>query len=268
MYRKSHKSTKIVWLSAVCLLCLLPPLSGCSVSIDTGGTTGTDTEFSTETGKAVIDDFAALALEMDSYSAKYDAVLDTVGTYAESGLAADLSAAAAALSDALTWAEDTGASLTTYEISSDLSSLLTEVGFSRRKYLQYAGERSDNLESYLENLNALADALIDCKENAEAFDEFVFLYDIVVSEQDCMRQYGWLEVNYWFADWNTELTAYVQQEILANLQSFYSGSAEWNSDASAVDTQMDALLDTCSELAKQLSDHIGDTQEKLYNLSE
>lgn len=270
MCKKKRKRT--ICVSLALFLCL-SLLAGCSSSGSTsdGGsdgskTTGIQTSFSEETGRAVIDDFAALTLETDSYSAYYDEVLEIVGAYAESGETADLAEAANALSEALTWAQESYDTLEEYEIGEELAEQLAEVGFSEDEYLLYSDELANNLSNYLNDLYVLSEYLVMCYNSGELLDDFLFMYDSLVAEQDYMRQYSYWVVNYWFAEWDEELVEYVQETILANLQSFYSDVSEWDADQDSVETRINAILDSYSELQEEMSDHIGDTQQKINDM--
>lgn len=270
MSKKKRKRT--ICVSLTLFLCL-SLLAGCSSSgstsdggSDSSTTTGMQTAFSEETGRAVIDDFAALTLETDSYSAYYDEVLAIVGDYAESGETADLAEAVNALSEALTWAQESYDNLEEYEISEELAEQLAEVGFSEDEYLLYSDELANNLLNYLNDLSVLGEYQVMCYDSGELMDDFLFMYDTLVAEQDYMRQYSYWVINYWFAEWDEELVEYVQETILANLQSFYSDVSEWDADQDSVETRINAILDSYSELQEEMSDHIGDTQQKINDM--
>ena len=84
--------------------------------------------------------------------------------------------------------------------------------------------------------------------------------------QTCEKGFYYYSINYWFAGWEGDQKAYVEEKVIKNLKSYGAENPVWEDSREAVEQKMNLYLDQMEELQYRLEEHIGRSQEELYQM--
>lgn len=240
---------RYIVFAAVCLL------AGC------GGKTGPDSG-----SQAIVDDYAEIILQRDADSADYDSALSAVGNYLEKKDSETLKAAESLLRDTIDRMKKAAEKTEPYQMDDDFEELLKKHNIEPEEYVMNADERSQNLQHYVESLEVLNEYLSYEEEDSLTRDALAKEYEMVVKIQEVFRRYDYCGINYWFAGWEEEETAYVREQVHDKLKSFSAVEEVWQDDRDAVEQRMEIYLNEVEELSGEWADYIGEYQDELYQL--
>ena len=202
-----------------------------------------------ENYRQIVDDYAVFTLEQDGDSAAYDKALEAVGIYLENDDGDSLEKARSAVSDTIGRMEEDAGQAVSYELSE-------------------ANMRSAYLSDYIENLKTLQYYLeLESQEERDLLrDTLEFLYGFQRDSQTCEKGFYYYSINYWFAGWEGDQKAYVEEKVIKNLKSYGAENPVWEDSREAVEQKMNLYLDQMEELQYRLEEHIGRSQEELYQM--
>ena len=194
-----------------------------------------------ENYRQIVDDYAVFTLEQDGDSAAYDKALEAVGIYLENDDGDSLEKARRAVSDTIGRMEEDAGQAVSYELSEELAAVLAGYGVDQEEYTINANMRSAYLSDYIENLKTLQYYLE-------------------------LKGFYYYSINYWFAGWEGNQKAYVEEKVIKNLKSYGAENPVWEDSREAVEQKMNLYLDQMEELQYRLEEHIGRSQEELYQM--
>lgn len=216
-----------------------------------------------EERKAIIDDYAGILLLQDEDSAGFDEALAAVGGYLESPTAQQKKAVMEVLEDTISQMEADSADCKSYEASQEFGQMLEKQGISLVEYQMNADSRYTYLQDYIQDLEFLQEFL-EYSDEGEAFmQDLKMTYYFMSEEQKQMQGYNYTGVNYWFAGWGEEETAYVKEQVLDKFKSFSAEDAQWKESRDDVEAAMNAYLDEVEELYDDWTAYIGESWEEL-----
>lgn len=221
-----------------------------------------------ENYRKIVDDYAVFTLEQDGDSAAYDKALEAVGIYLENDGGDSLENARSAVSDTIGRMEEDAGQPVSYELSEELAATLAEYGVDQEEYTINANMRAAYLSDYIESLKTLRYYLEpESKEERDLLrDDLEFLYGVQRDSQTCEKGFYYYSINYWFAGWDGDQKAYVEEKVIKNLKSYRAENPVWEDSRDAVEQKMNLYLDQMEELQYRLEEHIGRSQEELYQM--
>ncbi|MBS5606491.1 MAG: hypothetical protein KHX84_19280 [Enterocloster asparagiformis] len=221
-----------------------------------------------ENYRRIVDDYAVFTLEQDGDSAAYDKALEAVGIYLENDDGDSLEKARSAVSDTIGRMEEDAGQTVSYELSEELAAILAGYGVDQEEYAINANMRSAYLSDYIENLKTLQYYLeLESQEERDLLrDDLEFLYGFQRDSQTCEKGFYYYSINYWFAGWEGDQKAYVEEKVIKNLKSYGAENPVWEDSREAVEQKMNLYLDQMEELQYRLEEHIGRSQEELYQM--
>lgn len=221
-----------------------------------------------ENYRKIVDDYAVFTLEQDGDSAAYDKALEAVGIYLENDGGDSLENARSAVSDTIGRMEEDAGQPVSYELSEELAAILAEYGVDQEEYTINANMRAAYLSDYIESLKTLRYYLEpESKEERDLLrDDLEFLYGVQRDSQTCEKGFYYYSINYWFAGWDGDQKAYVEEKVIKNLKSYRAENPVWEDSRDAVEQKMNLYLDQMEELQYRLEEHIGRSQEELYQM--
>lgn len=221
-----------------------------------------------ENYRKIVDDYAVFTLEQDGDSAAYDKALEAVGIYLENDGGDSLENARSAVSDTIGRMEEDAGQPFSYELSEELAAILAECGVDQEEYTINANMRAAYLSDYIESLKTLRYYLEpESKEERDLLrDDLEFLYGVQRDSQTCEKGFYYYSINYWFAGWDGDQKAYVEEKVIKNLKSYRAENPVWEDSRDAVEQKMNLYLDQMEELQYRLEEHIGRSQEELYQM--
>lgn len=228
------------------------------------GTVGCAKDKADEDYKKVVDDYAKIILSADEDSAKFDKALKSAGAYLEQPGPETLEKTRKEIQESIREMEETKNSLESYTMDEDFSKLLTKTGIDPEEYLMNADSRGLDMDNYILDMNIL-DQYLALEEISDMSREaFEVQYQGMVDSQEIMREYSYCTVNYWFAEQGEDVEKYVKEQVLDKLTSFQAENPVWDTDRDAVERRMSMYMDKWEEVAGALAEHVGESQEKLY----
>lgn len=216
--------------------------------------------------RAIIDDYAKIILLQDQDSARFDKALSAVDTYLADASAGQKTVAQDTIRDVIAQMETDSAACESYEISGESGQLLEDNQISRVEYQMNAESRYTYLQDYIEDLTYLEEFLSYAQEGEAFMEDLRMTHQFMAQEQQLMRRYNGVGINYWFAGWGAEETAYVRQEVLDKLTSFSTEDVQWQDSRDAVEASMNACLDQLEELYNEWTAYIGESWEELQQM--
>lgn len=218
--------------------------------------------------RILVDDFAEITLAQDGDSAAYDRALGAVGAYLENPGEETLQYALSEVTEVREQMEADGANLKPYELREELVPVLESYGLDREEYVINADMRASYLSGYVESLKNLEFYLelaeIMGPENPSSTLEF--LYGFRSEYQSYTRDFCYYGINYWFADWEGEELAYVQEQVLDHLKSFGTDGAVWENSREGAERKLNLCLGQMEECQRGFEEYLGEIQRELYEM--
>lgn len=223
-----------------------------------------------ENYKKIVDDYAVFTLEQDQDSADYDKALEAVGQYLKDYDGDSLKAARTEVAETLDRMKTAAAETPPYELSGDLADILTEYGVDQEEYAINGNMRASYLSDYIESLKNVQYYLeLEPQSSRDLLrDELEFLCQFQLDSHECEKGFYYYSINYWFAGWDGDQRAYVEEKVIRNLKSFAAENPIWEDSRDAVEQKMNLYLDQLEELQYRLEEHIGASREELYQMSQ
>lgn len=218
-----------------------------------------------ETGDLFIDTVGSVFLAQDAASVRYEGALDQVKAYIEEDTAENMALAEEALQNEIEYFVGCIEDYENPDISAELEKELEENGLLAEDYRALCDTGLEDINQYIQYLGYLQEYLEMEKETDIVHDDFVFLYECDVRLQDLSRRFGCVSVNYFFAELEEEQLEYLQDTVLADLESFSFDDIGWSSDRSELELKLEVYL---SQIENQLTDiavNIGAGMEAIYD---
>ena len=236
------------------IICLT--LSG-SISI-----IGSSSVFAQEDYQTIVEDYKELFLSLDQMNYQYDCALETVGDYIEGKI--NLSEAEEKVNDTLSIVMEEKEKNYSYRILEDEQiSLLEEYGINSEEYETFGNSLREEYVYIICNLAELADDLYYAKKSESGYETLVSDQKEYKELQELKKEYHYYRnFNYWFADWNEEMTAYVQDQVSPELKSFISGDFVWEKDKDIAECKAMDYMDNYEAGMQQLSENKKEVEEK------
>lgn len=237
--------------------------AGIIIAVGITGCTSSKNQEELAQRKAIVDNYAEIILLQDQDSANYDKALSAVEAYLADPSTEQKNVAQDTIQDMAAQMETDSAACESYEISEELGQMLEAHQISRIEYQMNADSRYTYLQDYIQDLTYLEEYLSYADEGDAFMEDLQVTYRFMEEEQRLMRQYNGIGINYWFAGWGEEETAYIRQEVLNQLTSFLTEDMQWQDSRDAVEESMNACLDQVEELYNEWTAYIGESWEEL-----
>ena len=143
-----------------------------------------------------------------------------------------------------------------YTLDDKLSDLLEEYDILPEEFEAFGRSQEDELIDTISDAEELFEYLIYSEKSDEMYEDLEKAYKSYKEIQDYMRGVNYYaNFNYWFAEWDEEMTAYIQEQVTPELKSCVSKDFVWENDRDVVERKamryMDDLEDYIAVLAKQ-----------------
>lgn len=237
--------------------------AGIIIAVGITGCTSSKNQEELAQRKAIVDNYAEIILLQDQDSANYDKALSAVEAYLANSSTEQKNVAQDTIQDMVAQMETDSAACESYEISEELGQMLEAHQISRIEYQMNADSRYTYLQDYIQDLTYLEEYLSYADEGDAFMEDLQVTYRFMEEEQRLMRQYNCIGINYWFAGWGEEETAYIRQEVFDQLTSFLAEDMQWEDSRDAVEESMNACLDQVEELYNEWTAYIGESWEEL-----
>lgn len=211
--------------------------------------------------QAIIDDYAEIILLQDKDSAHYDSALSAVKSYLDDTAQEQKTKAMGQIEGIITLMETDSRECTSYEAADTFAQMLEKHGISLAEYQMNADSRYTYLQDYIQDLTYLQEYVSYADESEAYMKDLQTYYEFALKEQQLMRSYNYIGINYWFAGWNADAAAYVRQAVLDRLVSFSGEDVQWQDSREAVESSMNACLDQLEELYNEWTAEIGASWE-------
>lgn len=216
--------------------------------------------------KKIVDDFAAVTLVQDQDNGDYAKALESVGVYLNDSTPESLKEAQTVVRETIEKMEEVSSSGPAYEMEPGFSELLSKYGFDPEEYQINADMRKGYLAGYIDSLGYLEYYLQNEGEGSVTRNSLEFTYQYDMEEQEDMKGFYYCGINYWFAEWGEEETAYVKQQVLDKMESFTVKDPVWENSRDAVERKLTVYLDNIEKHMDKWLDFIGENQEDLYEM--
>ncbi len=240
----------------------LAVLAGIIIAVAITGCASSKNQEELAQRRAIVDDYAAIILLQDQDSANFDKALLAVHAYLADASAEQKTAAQDTIEDMIAQLKTDSAACESYEISKELGQMLEAHQISRVEYQMNADSRYTYLQDYIQDLTYLEEYLSYADEGDAFMEDLQVTYRFMEEEQRLMRHYNFIGINYWFAGWGEEETAYIRQAVLDKLTSFSAQDVQWQDSRDAVEESMNACLDQVEELYNEWTAYIGESWEE------
>ena len=81
-----------------------------------------------------------------------------------------------------------------------------------------------------------------------------------------MRKSHFYEINYFFCEWEEDAIEQLEEEVISKLQSFTAQGQPWETKKEVIEQKISIYLEELEDVVEQLSEEIGEEQEKLYQM--
>ncbi len=215
--------------------------------------------------QAVVEEHAKIFLPIDGDGAVYDGVILAVGRYLNQET--DRESTLKEVDKAVKWLEESEEQLEEYELPAGMPAFLEECGILPEEFEMFGNSRGSQLETYIQDLKSLREHLEYAEEFDFEYEEVEFWHDIYGNVQESNRGYYYYgSVNYWFAGWDVEQAAYVQEKIVDKLESYLPENRSWETDREIVEQKTNRYLDDIEESLGVISGHLAEKKELLYEM--
>ena len=141
--------------------------------------------------------------------------------------------------------------------------LLEKYEIDAEEYETFGNSIEDEYICIICNLAELADDLYYAKESGPGYENLVSDQEKYKELQELRKGYHYYKnFNYWFADWNEEMTDYVQTQISPELKSFVSKDFVWEKDKDTAERKAMSYMDNYEAGIQQLSENKKAEEEK------
>lgn len=212
--------------------------------------------------KAIIDDYAAILLLQDQDSARFDDALAAVNVYLENPTAEQKDTTEVSLEEIKQQLQDDGSGYEPYEPTEELKQMLENQGISLAEYQLNADSRYLYLQGFVQDIAYLQEFLKYADKSDIFMEDLERVCSMMTEEQKYIRGYSYTSVNYWFAGWGEKEVAYVKEQVLDKLKSFFAEESQWYDDREVVEARMNTYLDSVKELDDQWAAYIGESKEE------
>ncbi|MCD8118333.1 MAG: hypothetical protein LUE29_02360 [Lachnospiraceae bacterium] len=213
----------------------------------------------------IIAEYLPIILDYDSYGVQFDLALSAVESYLDGTLSlADTEAEIEAVCLTLT---EYCRNLTDYTVSAELSRALQDHGILPEDFEYFADLRADQASEYLSDLDFLDFYLPYADDYDFDLQEVSFWFELHSTIQEAYRGYYFYgSVNYWFAEWDEEQTACVQEEVIPLLASYIPETYVWETSQTASEEKAMSYLDILEDCVAMDAEHLGGLIEELNRL--
>ena len=216
--------------------------------------------------KIIVDNFKEIVFFQDENSAAYDQVLEQAEAYIKDSTEENLAAAREAVQEQIGLFTET---CDTYEIppmDEEFLELLDKYGIDAVEYKVVAEIERANLSSYIDSLTVLK-FYLDAETEGDLLRKTLeSVYEQDVAIQEYTRRFNYCQINYFFAEWDEESTAYVKETIMPGLKSFWFDDIMWETDKKTIEDKAMIYTNKMAEELDKLMDDIGRQQEELYQM--
>ncbi|RGZ01897.1 hypothetical protein [Clostridium sp. AM58-1XD] len=214
----------------------------------------------------IVDHFKEMVIQQDEDSAAFDQVLETTGVYIKDSTEDHLKEAREAVQKQIDAFSEESESYEVMEMDDDFLKLLDEYGIDAAEYKVVAEMGNVELSSYIDSLTVLK-YYLDAETEGDLLRETLeFIYEQDVAIQEYTRRFYFCQINYFFAEWDEELTAYVKDTIMTDLKSFWFDDMKWETDKKTIEDKAMIYTNQIAEELDKLMDDIGRHQEELYQM--
>ncbi len=210
--------------------------------------------------RVIVDEYASVYLPMDEDGYIYETALDTVGDYLSGNAASDETLAE--VESTIDELYERLAGIEDYDTDSEFGALLEEYDIIPEEFEAFANYRSVDLQSYAIDLETVAMYLEYAEVYEYDYEQVVFWHELLDAILEAEKGYYYYGCqNYWFAGWDEEQLAYVDEKATSELQSYISDSFYWEEDRDVAEQLAMRYLDTVDEYLSLEAEHLAQVSE-------
>ena len=252
MERKIRMKKKI----SLFIICLT--VSG-SISI-----MGSSSVFAQEDYQTIVEDYKELFLALDQASYQYDCAIEITENYIEGKV--NLSEAEEKVNGTISALkrEEEEIRWNYYcKLDEEQTRLLEKYQIDAEEFETFGNNREDEYVCIISNLAELSDDLYYSEKSDSEYEKLVSDLNEYKKAQDFRKGYNYYRnFNYWFANWNEEMTNYVQDQIIPELKSYISDDFAWENDKSAAECKATNYMDNYEVRIQLLSENKKEAEER------
>lgn len=232
------------------------------IAVGTISIAGSSSAFAQEDYRKIVEDYKTLFLLLDQVNYQYDCALETLGECIDGKIS--LSEAEEKLNDTLSIVMEEKEKNHYYcKLDEEQIVLLEKYEIDAEEYETFGNSIEDEYICIICNLAELADDLYYAKESGPEYENLVSDQEKYKELQELRKGYHYYKnFNYWFADWNEEMTDYVQTQISPELKSFVSKDFVWEKDKDTAERKAMSYMDNYEAGIQQLSENKKAEEEK------
>ena len=211
--------------------------------------------------QSIVEEYKKIFLTMDDVSYQYDCVLAAVGDYLdEKSNHSDTVETVNNITDTLKEKKD---SLEEYTLDDKLSDLLEEYGILPEEFEAFGRSQEDEFTDTISDIEELTEYLEYAEDSEDDYDRLAVAYEEYKDIQDYMKGVNYYtNFNYWFAEWDEEMTDYVQKEVTPEIKSCISEDFVWENDRDVVERKAMRYMDDLEDYIEVLAKHTGEARER------
>ncbi len=210
-----------------------------------------------ETGyQKIVDEYAKLFLAADEDGKIMWDGLELIGDYLNGNL--EQKDAISNLREKIDTLYERMDGVQTYSVDSEFSETLEEYGILPEEFELLGNSRKTWIQDSVSMLEFLQEYLVNAEVTTDDYAELQFFHELYVKIEECERAYFYYAcINYWFAEWDEEQTAYVQAQVIDKLQAYYSEEYTWETSRAMTEEKTMLYLDEMEEYMNLMAERIG-----------
>ena len=226
-----------------------------------GSLTGSCPVSAREGYQSIVEEYKKIFLVMDEVSYEYDCVLTAIGDYVEKK--ADHSDTTETVKNIIDTLKEQKDNLEVYTLDDEMSDLLEEYGILPEEFEAFGRSQEDEFTDTISDMEELLEYLSYAEDSENDYDRLVNAYKEYKDIQESMKGVNYYaNYNYWFAEWNEEETAYVQENVTPEIKSCISKDFVWENERDVVERKAMRYMDDLEDYIDVLAKHTGEARER------
>ena len=220
-----------------------------------------------ESYQSIVEEYKKIFLTMDDVSYQYDCVLAAIGDYVEQK--ADYSDTTKTVENIIGSLKEEKDNLEDYTLDDEMSDLLEEYGILPEEFEAFGRSQEDEFTDAISDMEELSEYLEYAEDSMDDYDRLVEAYGQYKDIQDYMKGVNYYaNFNYWFAEWDEEMTEYVQKEVTPEIKSCISEDFVWENDRDVVERKAMRYMDDLEDYIEVLAKNTGEERERKLELEQ
>ena len=127
----------------------------------------------------------------------------------------------------------------------------------------FGRSQEDEFTDAISDMEELSEYLEYAEDSMDDYDRLVEAYGQYKDIQDYMKGVNYYaNFNYWFAEWDEEMTEYVQKEVTSEIKSCISEDFVWENDRDVVERKAMRYMDDLEDYIEVLAKNTGEERER------